>query len=475
MSCEPIEKCSDPMIELAECPKDQIVKATNPSCTDAHQGSDPNDMRGCDSNLIASEVEGRKIDKKGSPAYQKMRAYQRSQNCISIGKATRTSGIRGGYNREAIAMADLRGDNDGRGKDEKTTFTYPGKLGGPTPPNTITGYSHEANAYLQGKKKQGEKDKLRQPDFKTLKEFNDNLNNVRADVTQAALLKDPICGPLSNSLNCTKNCSDLGRNQCSLLHTQCAFTEGLTCDKVVWRKTECYDAEGNTVLCTLDPCDNETKTACVAKTLEFDEIEPIDSDEGKSTGLCAEYKPAEKNGKVVVEGIQPYVREFNDVCYNSKNDVIDCGDDAVVLKAKEPKTEETCKTKNGKDTPCRNSGDSLTSYNENVHTVLISTGDPFYNTLLTADEDGNFISSRVDTETDTGKCDFLELEQLKLGYECCKGQNKFSVLTDFYETKAGLPLSSGNVAEEEVTPPAAPTAPAPTALYRKRTPVLQRI
>lgn len=456
------------MIEIADCPKDQIVKATNPSCTDAHQGSDPNDIRGCDSNMIASELEGRKIDETGSVAYQKMRAYQRSQNCVSIGKATRTSGIRGGYNREAIAMADLRGDNDGRGKDEKTTFTYPGKLGGPTPPNATTGYSNEANAYLQGKNKQGEKDKLRQPDFKTLKEFNDNINNVRRDVTQAALLKDPQCGPLSNSLNCTKQCSELGRNQCSLLHTQCAFTEGLTCDKVVWRKKECFDAEGTSVLCTLDPCDKDNTTACVARTLDVDKIEAIDGDEGKSTGLCAEYIPAVKDGAPVVDGIQPYTRAFTEVCYNSKKDVVDCQEEHT-LRALEPVTTETCETKEGTETPCREEGDSLTSYSANVHTVLIESGDPFYNTLLTADEDGNFVSSRVDTETTTGKCDFLELEQLKLGYECCKGDNKFSSLTDYYETKAGLPLSSGNVAE-----PAAPAA-VPTALYRTRKPVLQRI
>ena len=455
MSCEPVQKCNDPTINLEDCPKDQIVKATNPKCTDAHQGSDANNVRGCDSNMIASYDKGHEIDKKGSSAYKKMRAYQLSQNCISMGKATRTGGIRGGYNREAIAMADIRGsENDGRGKDDgKTTFTYPGTLGTSTAENAESGYSHEANRYIGGKKMQNKDDKLRQPDFKTLKDFNQNLNGVRKEVTDAALLKDPECGPLANSLQCTKQCDSLGRNDCLRLSAQCAFKEGLTCTDVVWRGQACYNKNGDDVLCTLDPCEGDETESCVAKRMYYDEIVPIDDDgsddERGVVGLCAKYGPAMKEGKPVVEGITPYTRKFDTVCYNKAGDKVDdCDDESVTISALEPVITEECKNANGTSTDCRKTGMSASAYNDDVDQVIISNGDPFYNTKLKRGKDKFFVSSRVDTEETTGSCDFLELEQLNTAYKCCKGTNKFAAVTDYFETKSGLPLSTGKKKEK---------------------------
>ena len=50
--CKAETRCKDPTKTLEECPnKEDRMLATNPECTDAHQGSNPNTVNGCDAKV----------------------------------------------------------------------------------------------------------------------------------------------------------------------------------------------------------------------------------------------------------------------------------------------------------------------------------------------------------------------------------------------------------------------------------------
>ena len=193
--CKAETRCKDPTKTLEECPdKEDRMLATNPECTDAHQQSNPNKKNGCDSNMIPNATEGAKLnfgdEKNPSERYLKMRAYSLAQNCQYVGEAARTQGVKGGYNADALMIADPRKARDGRGSGENPVFRYPGAK--TTAPSSKAGYATEADQYLG--RKTSDQDNLRQPDLKKISEFNANKNNTRTEVTRAALIKDPVWG-----------------------------------------------------------------------------------------------------------------------------------------------------------------------------------------------------------------------------------------------------------------------------------------
>jgi hypothetical protein len=434
--CAPIKKCRDATKELSDCtdPKDQI-EATNPNCTDALQGSDPNNIPQCDSNMLADDAGTATITYGDNIDEKRMRAYSKSQNCQYVGAAaTMTGGVNSGYNREAIMIGDMRGGKDGRGSIEKTSFAYPGSAMNETAPSDASGYPSEAHVVVQPKHTQAGKDQLRRQDINNLHGFNTNKNDARKEVTAAALLKDPVCGAIANNLNCSKQCDSLKRNECLALSSQCAFTDGYKCSKVIRSKKTCFNGKGNEIDCVKerdDVRDDLTKT--------IDTIEACVDGKGNAvdcTGLCHTYDPSG-----AVDGLAPIARKFTTKCYTLANKEVQCKAsgsqkyaDNVKRVRMTPTIAETCKTKDGATTPCRNEG----KINENVYTMEVDDGNPFQKIRHTwNDNSKSFDVSRLESGKKTGECTYLEAEQLGTAFKCCSKEGKTNALTTYYNKKIG--------------------------------------
>lgn len=445
-TCAPVKKCRDPTKSLSECPKkEDQIDSTNPECTDAHQGSNPNNIPSCDSNLLATDAAGQKISQTGSESEKRMRAYSASQNCLYMGQAaTMTGGVNNGYNREAIMIADLRKGSDGRGSTSKTTYSYPGSADEMTSAADTTGYPSESHLY--NKTTPAGKDQLRRADITTLEDFNKNKNDARTEVTTAALLKDPECGPLQRNLNCDKKCDTLKRNECLALSAQCAFTDGYQCSKVIRSKTTCFDNKGNNIDCVKEK-------GKVVRSLLVDTPEECDND---CLGMCHTYKAAQKEGKAAVEGLlsEPYKRSFTVKCYGNSDTSIACRDDGatsgpyangVRRVEMSPTVTETCKSKDGKVvSKCRTDDGK---YADSVHTVLVDDGNPFEKRLYTYNAGSNsFDVERQESGKTTGKCEFLELEQLATAYKCCSKEENTTAIGSYYDSKIGRKTATKSAA-----------------------------
>ena len=377
--CKAETRCKDPTKTLEECPdKEDRMLATNPECTDAHQQSNPNKKNGCDSNMIPNATEGAKLnfgdEKNPSERYLKMRAYSLAQNCQYVGEAARTQGVKGGYNADALMIADPRKARDGRGipdpkakkddRKENPVFRYPGDK--TTAPSSEAGYGTEAEQYLE--RKSSEQDNLRQPDLMTISEFNANKNDTRTEVTNAALIKDPVCGALANRFDCKKSCTNVSRSQCMLLSSQCAYTEGLTCKKSVQRGKRCFKKVCNDK--TLDfqkgqcpraytemEADCEKEADAVTRSIPMESIQ--DCKDGEfCPGLCVHYEPTKKEGKIVVEGAKSYKRETKTECLDKEENIVQCRNGAamnpdVVEERIVPVKKETCYGKDNKEVDCK--------------------------------------------------------------------------------------------------------------------------
>ena len=461
--CKAETRCKDPTKTLEECPnKEDQMLATNPECTDAHQQSNPNKKNGCDSNMIPNATEGAKLnfgdEKKLSERYLKMRAYSRAQNCQYVGEAALTQGVKGGYNADALMIADPRKAKDGRGSTENPVFRYPGAKA--TAPSSEAGYGAEAEQYLE--RKSSEQDNLRQPDLTKISEFNANKNNTRTEVTKAALIKDPVCGALANRFDCKKSCLTASRSQCMLMSSQCAYTEGLTCKKSVQRGKRCFKKVCNDK--TLDfqkgqcpraytemDADCEKEADAVTRSIPMESIQ--DCKDGEyCPGMCVHYEPTKKEGKVVVEGAKTYKRETKTECLDKEENVVQCRNGAamnpdVVEERIVPITKETCYGKDNKEVDCKD-GEGYADY---VQKILVDDGNPFF--MIQKMRNGEFFQeTQIDRSgTVSGKCDFLELEQLKTAYDCCMKKKDTSPLVSYYQLKAGI------------AEPAATTEPATTA------------
>ena len=450
--CKPETRCKDPTKSLlrGECndPKDQTL-ATNPECTDAHQGSNPNRVNECDSNMIPDAVEGAKLNTEEgvSDEYLKMRAYSRAQNCQYVGEASLTQGVKGGYNAAALMIADPRQAKDGRGHaaSDTPTFRYPGTKD--TAASTASGYATEADQYM--KTKTSNDDNLRQPDLGTLSEFNANKNNARFEVTHAAQTRDPVCGALAgrSSYDCKQDCLSASRSQCMIMTAQCAYTEGLTCAKGIQRGSKCFKkvCKDPNLDFSKGECDNaykELQADCKAEADDVSRVIPMDFIEackpGQSCGICVEYEPAKKEGKQVVPGAKKHTRDTEKKCFDKQGNAIACtlnggrANPEVVEEAILPKTTETCYAEDGTKTSCGIGGGA---YADDVHKVVVDDGNPFF--LIQKVRSGDMFQ---ETQTDrpnvkSGTCDFLELEQLKTAYDCCSKKNSTSPLVDYYKKK----------------------------------------
>ena len=453
--------------------------ATNPECTDAHQGSNPNQVNGCDSNMIPNAMEGSKLnfgdDKNPSEGYLKMRAYSLAQNCQYVGEAARTQGIKGGYNADALMIADPRKAKDGRGipdpkakkddREENPVFRYPGAKA--TAPSSEAGYGTEADQYLR--RKTSDQDNLRQPDLTKISEFNANKNNTRTEVTRAALIKDPFCGPLKerSSYDCKKSCLTASRSQCMLMSAQCAYTEGLTCKKSVQRGKRCFKKVCNDK--TLDfgkgqcpsaytetEADCEKEADAVTRSIPMESIQECKDGE-YCPGMCVHYEPTKKEGKVVVEGAKTYKRETKTECLDKEENVVQCRNGAamnpdVVEERRVPVTKETCYGADSKGNPtevveCKDGE----GYADNVQKIVVDDGNPFF--LIQKLRNGEFFQeTQIDRDgTVSGKCDFLELEQLKTAYDCCMKRKDTSPLVSYYQKKAGIATEPSTVKEEDAS------------------------
>ena len=448
--CKAETRCKDPTKTLEECPdKEDRMLATNPECTDAHQQSNPNKKNGCDSNMIPNATEGAKLnfgdEKNPTERYLKMRAYSLAQNCQYVGEAARTQGVKGGYNADALMIADPRKAKTAAGP-RRTLCS--GTLATSDGPSSEAGYGTEAEQYLE--RKSSEQDNLRQPDLMTISEFNANKNDTRTEVTNAALIKDPVCGALANRFDCKKSCTNVSRSQCMLLSSQCAYTEGLTCKKSVQRGKRCFKKVCNDK--TLDfqkgqcpraytemEADCEKEADAVTRSIPMESIQ--DCKDGEyCPGLCVHYEPTKKEGKIVVEGAKSYKRETKTECLDKEENIVQCRNGAamnpdVVEERIVPVKKETCYGKDNKEVDCKDGK----GYADFVEKILVDDGNPFF--LIQKIRKGEFFQeTQIDRAgTVSGKCDFLELEQLKTAYDCCMKKKDTSPLVSYYQSKAGLP------------------------------------
>ena len=417
-SCKPETRCKDPTKSLSggECndPEDQTL-VTNPECTDAHQGSNPNRVNECDSNMIPDAVEGARLNTEEgvSDEYLKMRAYSRAQNCQYVGEASLTQGVKGGYNAAALMIADPRQAKDGRGLPmrDTPTFSYPGTKD--TAASTASGYATEADQYMQTKTS-GD-DNLRQPDLQNFSELIANKNNTRVEVSRASKINDPLCGPLvdRSAFDCSQSCLAASRSQCMLLSAQCAYTEGLTCTKGIKPIVKCFKrvCKDDAMKYSEGQCDEdfrEVEVDCTADADDVLRVVPTDSIEacapGKTCGTCVEYEPVMIDGKQAIEGAEKYVRETVKTCFDRKGDKIACTLDGTVARESiVPKTTETCYAEDGSKTSCGIGGGA---YADDVHRVVVDDGNPFFLTEKVRFGD-IFQEKQIDrTNIKSGKCDF---------------------------------------------------------------------
>lgn len=449
--CDPIQKCSDHNLSVEECPENDIILVTNPECTDSHQGSDPNNIRGCDSNQLATASHGATLFKdpknESSQDYKKMMSYKYSQNCYFVGDVAKTSGVKGGYNLEAIRMADIRG-NDTRGNDSKVTFSGPGKNTsenddinyGTTAPNAEDGYKNESAHYNGTAKIEG--NFLRKPDLKKIADFNTNRNNVRTEVVKAATIRDPECFELESRYACEKSCSGLKHKECTQLTSQCAWTNALACSRHIVTKDKCFNSEGSVMDCALSG---------VARRIITENEEACGNDDSNPClERCTQWDPLQQDGQPVVAGATSIKRTFTQTCKDATGNTVQC-QSAGVYKPNVVRedlvftdTSETCKNDAGTTVTCKN---DKGEYNADVQTIETVTGDPFHNLLSTWDGEG-FNTVSVDTTNLTGSCAMLELDQLEQAYKCCSKKEGSNPLVQYYNEK----MTSGE------SSPDAPTA-----------------
>lgn len=441
--CDPIQKCSDHNLSVADCPESDLILVTNPECTDSHQGSDPNDIRGCDSNQLATAAHGATLfqdpKNEASQDFKKMMSYKYSQNCYFVGDAAKTGGVKSGYNVEAISMADIR-KNDTRGTDNKVTFSGPGRDTsanddidyGSTAPNPEDGYKNESAHYNGTAKIPG--NFLRKPDLKKIADFNTDRNNVRTEVVKAATIRDPECFELESRYACEKTCEGLKNKECTQLTSQCAWTNALACTKHVVTEDKCYNKEGNVIDCTLSG---------VVRTIVTEKEEACGNDDSNSClERCTQWDPLRKEGQPIVAGAVQVRRTYAQTCKDASGETVQCQSGGtyrpnVVREDLEfTDTSETCKNESGNIVSCKN---AKGEYNADVETIETVTGDPKYNLLSTWDGEG-FNTVSVDTANVTGSCATLELDQLEPAYKCCSKKQGSNPLMQYYESQ----LSSSN-------------------------------
>ncbi len=449
--CDPIQKCSDHNLSVDECPEQDIILVTNPECTDAHQGSDPNDTRGCDSNQLATAAHGATLFKdpknETSVDFKKMMSYKQTQNCYFVGDVAKTNGIRGGYNTEALQMADTRGE-DTRGSDDKVTFQAIGKDTsendeinyGNTAPNSTDGYKNESAHYNGSAPVEG--NFLRKPDLKKIADFNTNTNKVRDEVVHAATVRDPECFELSNRYACDKMCDGMKYKECSQLTSQCAWTNALACTKHIVTKDKCYNSEGSVIDCSLSG---------VVRTLIQENEEACGTEENPCLERCTQYDPLQKDGANIVTGATSIRRTFTTTCKDATGKKVECQSGGryypnVVREDIEfTDSSETCKNEAGATVTCKNGNE----YAADVHTITTVTGDPYYNLLSTWNGEG-YDTVSIDTTAITGQCAMLELDQLEPAYKCCSKKEGETELQKYYNNK----ITSSTATVPVPTPPA---------------------
>lgn len=444
--CAPVKKCPQ---SKEDCAEDEKILVTNEECTDQHTGSDPNDLRGCDSSKIPDYVNA-------SNDYEKMRQYQLAQNCVSIGYATRTGGIRSGMNKDALMMADIQ-SRGARGKKEKATFKYPDNA---SVNDLGKGFDTEAESYLNKKNKYSKSNTLRKADFNTLNEFNTD-GDIRREVVDAALLTDPLCNNIK--YDCGVKCDNESRESCLNLSSQCGYQDYLECATRAYRIIACLDKDGNVIDCS----DN---AGAVDRKIEMDKKEECDAKNGCTMGgKCIKYKNT--------KGTSPTSREAKTQCYNKRNEKVSCGarkagkvvfNKDVEIQALEIPLEMKCfagTTQIGTtDKACMANNE----YKESITKVTFDDGNP-YNTRVwnrsSATEDWTQTFEDKSGSSAFGKCSFLEMEQLTPAYECCKKEKTESLpLIQYYNTLSevtpGSITATGQSATAEIN---AATAAANTA------------
>ena len=436
--CAPVKKCP---LSMEDCKEEEKILVTNENCTDQHAGSDPNDLRTCDSSKIPNYADA-------SNDYEKMRQYQLAQNCVSIGYATRTGGIRSGMNTEALMMADIQ-NRGARGKEKKATFTYPDK----TSKNDLgKGFDTEAESYLNKKNKYAKSNTLRKADFETLNDFNTNTD-IREEIVDAALLTDPLCNNIK--YDCATTCDTQSREMCLNLSSQCAYQDYLECDVRVRRETACLDKEGKQVDCSKE-------RGAVEREIMMDKKEQCDKVTGcKMGGKCVKYRNT--------KGAAPAAREAITQCYNRRNEPVSCGarvqgkqtfNKDVVLQAMEIPLLMKCFDGTTEISECM---DSKNEYKDNITRVVFDDGNP-YNTRVwnrsSATENWTQTFEDKPNSSAFGKCSFLEMEQLTPAYECCKKEKDETLpLISYYNTLTQS--SSGSVSSTASSPPASPLPATP--------------
>jgi len=103
-----------------------------------------------------------------------------------------------------------------------------------------------------------------------------------------------------------------------------------------------------------------------------------------------------------------------------------------------PNVTRTCKDQDGATIDTCLKADGKT-YVDSVRTVLVDDGNPFETKLYTWNEGANtFDVERQESTKTTGKCDFLEIEQLQTAYKCCNKKKGKNSLVTYYESKAGI-------------------------------------
>jgi len=143
-------------------------------------------------------------------------------------------------------------------------------------------------------------DYLEQPDIKTLSEFNENVNNVAAQVIQAHYAKG-ACREVSK--DCNKSCSAMGsRAECIKNKHQCRFEDKLVCLERIVTEPVCIDDKNqkvtlkNNETCTKKKRYEDTLKSCqghVCRGVNGNKIPAKDKDDcTKSKGTYEEeYDP----------------------------------------------------------------------------------------------------------------------------------------------------------------------------------------
>ena len=418
--CAPVKKCP---LDIENCAEDEKILVTNEDCTDQHAGSDPNDLRTCDSTKIPNYADALND-------YEKMRQYQLAQNCVSVGYATRTGGIRSGMNTDALMMADIQ-KRGARGKKEKATFKYPDKA---SENDLGAGFDTEAESYLNKKNKYATSNTLRRADFETLNDFNTN-GDIRREVIDAALLTDPLCNNIKYDCNAT--CKDDSRESCLNLSSQCAYEDFLECATRVRRTTACLDNEGKEIDCVND-------AGKVKREIKMDKTEDCDAKTGcKMGGRCIKYRNT--------KGADPKSNTATVQCYNKRDEKISCGPrkggkqtftNDVTLQAMEIPVEMKCFAGSNQigtsEAACMN---DKNEYKETITKVTFDDGNPYnirvWNRSSASENWTQTYEDKAGSQA-YGKCSFLEMEQLTPAYECCKKQKTESLpLITYYNSLSG--------------------------------------